>query len=130
LEQNHKLERAFEVYEEALERLPTSGEDMSGRDKLRAVGIAYKLGEMAGVMKGKEEKEEGYLAWAVEALLKSMKNDSERKPKGENVNDDSDSVIKALQLPEWASKIDIAAPFEALGSFYARNGRLEYVPVN
>ena len=125
------MECAFKVYEEVLERLPEKWEYLSGKEKFRAIGIAYRLGEMAETID--KEKEEGYLAWAVEALLKSVKDDSERKSgdefvgKSENVNDEP--VIKMLQLPEWATKVDIAAPFEALGSFYARTGRLEYVPV-
>jgi tetratricopeptide (TPR) repeat protein len=129
LEENHKLERAFEVYEEALERLPERWDGLSGKEKLRAVGIAYKLGEMAGAMTGKEEKEEGYLAWAVESLLKSVKDDSERKTR-EGFESRSENSNDALQLPEWATNIDIAAPFEALGSYYARTGKLEYVPAN
>jgi hypothetical protein len=119
------------VYEEALEQLPQTWEGLSGKEKLRAVGIAYKLGEMAGRMKGKEEKEEGYLAWAVESLLKGAKNDSKTGESleviggGENANDDA--MMKELQLPEWATKTDVAALFEALGSFYARTGKPEYV---
>ena len=131
MEESNKLESAFEVYEEALERLPEKWEGLSGKERLRAIGIAYKLGEMARTMSDKEKKEEGYLAWAVEALLKSM--NSERKSgdesvgKSEDVNDDL--VMKTLQLPEWATQTDIAAPFEALGSFYLRTGRSEYVLV-
>jgi len=127
LEQNHKPERAFEVYEEALGKLPKTLEALTGKEKLRAVGIAYKLGEMAEVVKGKEEKEERYFAWAVEALVKSMKDDVEGGTGGsqEMISHGDDPVVKELQLPEWATKTDVAAPFEALGSFYVRTGKLE-----
>ncbi|KAF8220921.1 hypothetical protein L208DRAFT_727251 [Tricholoma matsutake] len=130
LEQNHKPERAFEVYEEAFEMMPQQSETLSGKEKVRSVGIAYKLGEMAGAVKGKEDTEEGYLCLAVEALLKD-KDDSERQTRegqglmGNNVNMNDDAAMKMFELPQWATKIDIAAPFEALGSFYARTGRLE-----
>ena len=128
------MERAFEVYEEALEMLPEKWEDLNEKEKLRAIGIAYKLGEMASKMKGKEKEEEGYLAWAVEALLKDNNTGENREGligpgrKEHNKDDNDNRAMKQLKLPDWANKVDVAAPFEALASFYARTGRLEYAP--
>ena len=38
---------------------------------------------------------------------------------------ETEAIVVELALPEWATKTDLAAPFEALGTFYAQNGRLE-----
>jgi len=35
-------------------------------------------------------------------------------------------VLADLDLPEWVTKTDICAPLEALGAFYARQGKVEY----
>jgi len=38
---------------------------------------------------------------------------------------ETEAIVVELALPEWATKTDLAAPFDALGTFYAQNGRLE-----
>jgi len=35
-------------------------------------------------------------------------------------------MITDLKLPTWVTKHDLAAPFEALASFYSHNGQIEY----
>jgi len=89
--------------------------------------------------------EERYLVWAVEALLKSVLM-VEQREEGRTASDwevegdikdvrsqivgdsanDTRAMTAELQLPEWATTTDIAAPFEALGSLYSRTGKIEY----
>jgi len=47
---------------------------------------------------------------------------------GQASQDEGDNhiVIAELGLPDWVSTVDIAAPFEALGTFYSRAGKLDY----
>lgn len=141
LESNNKLEEAYAVYLESLTWLQDVGtkERLSGPEKLRAVAISYRLGELAAILQNPED-EERHLVWAVEAILKSVMDDQQNggagKPtpaptaqlasSGQVGDSDTQSMITELELPSWAAKTDIAAPFEALGAFYAQAGKLEY----
>ncbi|RDB30872.1 hypothetical protein Hypma_005891 [Hypsizygus marmoreus] len=130
LESNGKVDKAYDVYVEALSQLQEVGtkELLSGPENLRAVAISYKLGELAALLQ-KPEEEEQHLVWAVEALLKSIL--PTRGPNtGEHHSQASDSdalaITTELSLPDWATNTDIAAPFEALGTYYAHAGKLDY----
>lgn len=135
LESRGKLDAAYAVYQDALSRLQEAGtkEPLSGPEKLRAVAISYKLGEIAAAL-DKPEEEEHHLVWAVEALLKSVMpidqshgNISVLDHKNiQHSDSETQTMILELALPDWATKTDVAAPFEALGSFYAQYGKLEY----
>ena len=35
-------------------------------------------------------------------------------------------IVEELKLPTWVLKHDLAAPFEALGSFYSRTGKVRF----
>lgn len=125
--------QAFDVYAEALERMWTvdrrsgEGTGLSCEEKLRAVSIAYKLGCMAGEMQGMEDAEEKYLSWAVEKLSDDVHAVEDHSRERESPDKDVKAfhTTMGLQLPEWATITDIAAPFEALASFYARTDHLE-----
>lgn len=96
---------------------------------MRAVSIAHKLGEMAEVYQQDPEEAEQWLTYAVEEVLRVVKDESnatkgkalsEGEPDGE-----VGSMLAELDLPWWVRKIDVAAPLEALGRFYAREGKDE-----
>jgi len=40
--------------------------------------------------------------------------------------EDNMVIIGELGLPDWVSTVDVAAPLEALGTFYSRAGKLDY----
>lgn len=165
LEQDHKDEGAYQIYADALNQFvrydaeanargAASKQDtsaaaatgrndpVSGHEKLRAIAIAYKLGEEAGRLHKPKEVQEQWLTWAVEEILRSipMKKvssaaefkfddvDSGVKSQAEHRqhnDDESRGTIIELGLPVWARALDIAAPLEALGTYYARLGNLE-----
>lgn len=132
LESNNKLEEAYDVYSESLTRLRDAGSKatLSGPENLRAVAIAYRLGELAATLQNPKD-EERHLVWAVEAILKSVMEEKQAGSSDKPLTSQSDSsthtMITELELPSWATKTDVAAPFEALGAFYAQAGKLEYV---
>ncbi|KAG6837089.1 hypothetical protein H0H93_014981 [Arthromyces matolae] len=137
LESNGKTEDAFNTYLESLTQLQqvgTANDALSGPEKLRAIAISYKLGEMANALQWREE-EERHLVWAVEAVLKSVFRLGEQMEQADHApeivsslprDSDTRTMLSELSLPEWATKTDVAAPLEALGAFYAEAGRVEF----
>ncbi|GLB42037.1 putative tpr domain-containing protein [Lyophyllum shimeji] len=136
LEASGKNIQAYDVYLDALKLLQDADKEgkLSGREKLRAVSISYKLAEMAAAMSMPED-EEKHLVWAVEAILKNVMRLGEKLERPEQAakiesalppDSDTGVMITELALPKWATKTDVAAPLEALGTFYAKAGRLDY----
>ncbi|KAG6918410.1 hypothetical protein DXG01_014815 [Tephrocybe rancida] len=135
LEANGKSEKAYDIYSESLALLQRAEEEeLSGPEKLRAIAISYKLGEMAAEM-DRVEDEERHLVWAVEAILKSVfrlgeQTDSNHVPEAVITSvprePSTQTMLSELSLPAWVTKTDVAAPLEALGTFYAQAGRVEY----
>lgn len=102
-------------------------------ERMRAIAVAYKLGELAHTL-GRPEEEEKWLVWSVEALLRTVLHAIPvSKVEGTGVSEPpqphdghTDKVIvEVLGLPVWSTGHNIAAPFEALASFYARQGKAE-----
>ncbi|KAG5637353.1 hypothetical protein H0H81_004865 [Sphagnurus paluster] len=140
LEAAGKPEKAYAVYLDSLTRLQHAGtnskDELTGPEKLRAVALSYKLGELAGDLRRPEE-EERHLVWAVEAVLRSVLqlgdhhqdvSQSESLSSASELSSDVETrtMISELALPQWATKTDVAAPLEALGAFYANMGKLDY----
>ncbi|KAG5721884.1 hypothetical protein E4T56_gene14778 [Termitomyces sp. T112] len=141
LEADGKRERAYDIYLESFEQLQQAGmEELSGPEKLRAIAIAYKLGEMANKLQRRED-EESHLVWAVETILKSVFRLGDQPEGSEQAdhancvletaraqsrNPDTLTMLSELSLPEWATKTDIASPLEALATFYAEAGRVDF----
>lgn len=116
------------------------------RERMRAVAIASKLGEMAETFQQPAAEEERLLVFAVEEMLRvvrslqSAKDDSSplsllaNLVSGENAatkteaaeQDDEKVVLADLNLPKWVTVTDVGAPIEALGAFYSRVGQIEY----
>ena len=98
---------------------------------MRAVAIAHKLGEMAEIYQRGPEETEQWLTYAVEEMLRVVKSESNAS-KGKVVSaEEPDGEVGAmlgeLDLPWWMRKVDVASPLEALGRFYAQEGKNEYV---
>ncbi len=150
-----KLE-AYDVYVEALKQLQDANiPTLSGPEKMRAVALAYKLGELGGALEKPKEAQEKWLTFGVETVLKYVLEvprvvaaatagteasasasapvavPAAAPPVAEPVqttpSEEADNmlIIGELGLPDWVSTVDVAAPLEALGTFYSRAGKLE-----
>ncbi|KAF9010013.1 hypothetical protein BDQ17DRAFT_1388040 [Cyathus striatus] len=131
LESEGKLELAYNTYVETINQLIQARKPLSGQEHMRTVALAYKLGEMAQMLKKPRDEEERWLTMAVETIMKNVM----QKPvaigeivslKDSKMEEESKIMVSELQLPMWATNQDIAAPFEALGSFYSRIGKLDF----
>ena len=122
LEQDNKPREAYEGYIAALEHLRKNWSALSSEEKLRAVSLGQRLGEMADTYQLGEAEEERWLTWSVEEVLKLAKDVRSSKPGSES--EESHLVLSDLELPRWVSVTDIGAPLEILGAFYARTGKL------
>jgi len=122
LEQDNKSKEAYERYIVALEHLRNNWSALTYEEKLRAISIGQKLGEMADTYQLGEAEEERWLTWSVEEVLKLAKAIGSSKS-GSN-NEENHLVLSDLEIPKWASVTDIGAPLESLGAFYARAGKL------
>ncbi|KIM39870.1 hypothetical protein M413DRAFT_186178 [Hebeloma cylindrosporum] len=153
-EQENKPERAYQIYEDALWQLrsarlnlPPSTPDkrpdlgietfkvLSSAEKMRSVALAYKLGEMAHKLQKAPEEEEKWLVWSVEAILRTVLDAppvaaaevvQRVNPGTANQGPNITVLVEQLGLPAWTIEHDLAAPFEALGSFYAKVGKARY----
>ncbi|KAH9998596.1 hypothetical protein BJV77DRAFT_940428 [Russula vinacea] len=124
LEQDNKSNEAYEGYVSALEHLRKNWLALTNEEKLRAISIGQKLGEMADTYQLGEAEEERWLTWSVEEMLKLAKAIGGSKPGSKS--EENDLVLSDLELPKWVSVTDIGAPLETLGAFYARTGKLTF----
>lgn len=136
LEEAERPEPAYEVYSDALSRLraANAASPLSGPERLRAVALASKLGEMAETYQLPVAEEERWLTYAVEELLRLIRDET---AKGQIVvegdleararKDETPLMLAELEMPPWVTKTDVGAPLEALGRFYAREGNVECV---
>ena len=153
LEDEKRLEEAYTLYEDTFWLLRTAYMDslppstMANRpdlgietlkgltraDRMRAVALSYKLAEMAHDLRRPSQEEERWLVWSVEAILRTVLDAPPLTavevvaPAGKGAAGDGPNVkvlIEQLGLPEWTARHDIAAPFEALGTFYAKSGNI------
>ncbi|KAL1695662.1 hypothetical protein GGG16DRAFT_108848 [Schizophyllum commune] len=123
LEQEGKVDAAYEVISEAYVSLqePAAHGALSGPERIRAVALAHKLGELAEALKRPLEEQEKWLTDAVTVLLKTVlpgKKDDEAR--------EEPASLAQLELPRWVRKDDVGAPLEALGAFYARTGKIHF----
>ncbi|KIK60151.1 hypothetical protein GYMLUDRAFT_43909 [Collybiopsis luxurians FD-317 M1] len=136
LELSNKTEQAYDVYTQALDLLRQDDvkDTLTGPERLRAVALSSKLGELAAKLNRPKVEEEKWLVWAVEELLRIVKgsspssSDSGGGGGSEDVDYHTQGHINLplLPLPSWMNKTDIGAPLEALGAFYAEAGRLDF----
>ncbi|KAH9852253.1 hypothetical protein C2E23DRAFT_826531 [Lenzites betulinus] len=128
-EGTNRPQEAYDIYKTVLLQLQAT-KDLSGRERMRAVSIAHKLGEMAEVYQQDPEEAEQWLTYAVEEVLRVVKDESSagkgKVVSAEEPDGEVGSMLAELDLPWWVRKIDVAAPLEVLGRFYAREGKDEY----
>lgn len=134
LESSNRPSEAYETYSAALAQLRASQATgkLSNKERMRAVALAHKLGEMAEVYQRGAEEAEEFLTFAVEEVLRVIKDgqagiEVEGKGKERAEEGEVGTMLAELELPWWVSKVDVAAPLEALGRFYAQEGKSEYV---
>ena len=143
LEDDDKKEEAYKIYKEALWHLqsarlnlpPPSADapqpDLGGvenlklltpPERMRAAALSHRLGHLASELKKPEEEEEKWLTWSVNAILMAVM----KAPSGSKIVPERTGNLLMMGgdmgLPPWARDHDIAAPFEALGTFYADRG--------
>jgi len=122
LEQDNKPKEAYEGYITALEHLRKNWSALTSEERLRAISLGQKLGEMADMYQLGEAEEERWLTWTVEEVLKVAKDIGSSRHAGDN--EEGNVILSDLELPKWVTVTDIGAPLESLGAFYARTGRL------
>ncbi|KAH9039188.1 hypothetical protein EDB84DRAFT_1477997 [Lactarius hengduanensis] len=122
LEEDGQPKKAYETYVNALEHLKQHWAVLTGEERLRAISMGQKLGEIADTYQLGDEEEERWLTWTVEEVLKLAKDNGSPRLGGKS--EDSHLVLSDLELPKWVRVTDIGAPLEALGAFYARTGKL------
>ncbi|KAJ6595861.1 hypothetical protein DFH09DRAFT_906148 [Mycena vulgaris] len=124
LEELGKPQEAFGLYSEAFNLIRRSPPELlSGPERLRAVSLAVKLGQLAETCAVPLEEEERTLVWAVEETLRLLMD--------ERGDSSTDTVAQPLdlvnlKLPRWMTKTDVSVPLQELGDFYGRVGKLEY----
>lgn len=136
LELANKPAEAYEVYVAALVRLQSAIQKptvipISGPERVRAASLAFKLGEMAEMYSQPEEEEEKWLTFAVEEMLRILR-DTQHSGKSKDVTESGDTDggkqlvdLDELELPSWVGRDDVVAPLEKLGAFYNRQGKQE-----
>ncbi|KAI0732716.1 hypothetical protein C8Q72DRAFT_816637 [Fomitopsis betulina] len=132
LEDAERPEAAYEVYSDALTHLraANAASPLSGPERLRAVAIASKLGEMAEAYQLPVAEEERWLTYAVEELMRLLRDETAKGTlvvEGDSeLVDKTPLMLAELEMPPWVTKTDVGSPLEALGRFYAREGNVEY----
>lgn len=127
LELAGKIDEAYDVYVDVLNQMQAARErgPLTDPESLRTVAIAYRLGHLAHSMKKPKEEEEKWLVHAVQTLLKDVMSVPVAGELIQNGDSETQIMVSELQLPKWVTKHDLAAPFEALASFYTRAGQLK-----
>lgn len=95
---------------------------------MRAVALAHKLGDLSEMHSLPPAIEERWRSWAATEVLRLTRSPStESSPSVPSKSVHGDSAHTGLGLPSWANETDIGAPLHALGAFYARVGKIEFV---
>lgn len=92
---------------------------LSGKVRLRGVGIAYNAAYLAQNL-GLTQEEEDLRKWSVEEVFKIGSGVTGIPTQELARNPDLE-----VRLPEWMKRVDLASPCEQLASFYVRTGRIE-----
>ncbi|KAJ7158183.1 hypothetical protein C8R43DRAFT_360340 [Mycena crocata] len=121
LEETGKTQDAFSLYSEAFNLIRgCSPEILSGPERLRAVSLAVKLGQLAEACNVPVKQEEEILVWAVEEILKLL-----IEIQGKSVPAEALDFVN-MKMPKWMTKTDVSVPLQELGDFYGKVGKLEY----
>ncbi|CAE6447394.1 unnamed protein product [Rhizoctonia solani] len=131
LEKQNNLRGANEIYARAFADIlrvpppPAPTPALSGPERMRAISLSMKLGEIAAKF-GQTEEEEKYLVFGTEEILRMMKEVSGALPSPGNENENHGGPQQDLVLPSWVSYTDAGSVLERLAEFYSRTGRSDY----
>ncbi|CCO31205.1 hypothetical protein BN14_05241 [Rhizoctonia solani AG-1 IB] len=131
LEKQNNLRGANEIYARAFADIlrvpppPAPTPVLSGPERMRAISLSMKLGEIAAKF-GQTEEEEKYLVFGTEEILRMMKEVSGALPSPGNGNENHGGPQQDLVLPSWVSYTDAGSVLERLAEFYSRTGRSDY----
>jgi hypothetical protein len=139
LEDNGEKEEAYKIYQEALRHLQSTYlnlppdaplpdldketlKRLTNPEKMRAAALAYKLGGMAPELGKPDKEQEKWLTSSVNAVSVAALEAPAGSDKAEKIPSARRLHIMGsdMRLPDWAKNHSIAAPFEALGSFYSK----------
>ncbi|KAJ1311850.1 hypothetical protein OPQ81_010311 [Rhizoctonia solani] len=105
---------------------PVPAPVLSGPERMRAISLSMKLGEIAARF-GQTEEEERYLVFGAEEILRMLKEASGALPSVESGNTNQNGGSQHdLILPSWVSHTDAGSVLERLAEFYSRTGRPDY----
>ncbi|EAU89267.1 hypothetical protein CC1G_03532 [Coprinopsis cinerea okayama7 len=108
---------------------------LSTRERMRAVGLSYKLAELAEELKLPKSEQEKWLVYSSDTVIADVL-ESEELARVTTVEEDvsnldgsvvemSQEVVGQLNPPWWAQARDLAAPLVALGKFYVNEGKVD-----
>jgi len=126
LEADGRPKQAYEVLVAGLSYLQSHWPELAGKERLRGVALAHKVGEMSEMYQLGEDEEEKWLTWAAQEAIRIAKGDNNVKEENE---ESVSTMLTELDLPKWVNIVDIAAPIEALGAFYAKIQNIECVQI-
>ena len=129
LEDGSRPHEAYELYAKTLDGLRTT-QGLSGKERVRTVALAHKLGEMAETYQLPAAEEERWLVYAVEELLRVLSDEQSAARLRAGAADpvkEHQLVLSELELPPWVDLTDVVAPLQSLGAFYNRAGKQECV---
>lgn len=132
MEIRNEHQKAYDVYVDAFKVLEKANEEvgLTGSERLRAVAIGHKLGGMVETCGKTTEEEAKWLVFAVEEILKLVRDaqkDKKLQGRGPVSSISKPLSLGEIELPDWIRKTDVGAPLESLAAFYRRTGNYEYV---
>lgn len=94
--------------------------ELEEEDRIKALGIAQKLGDLSVQLKDDAAAEKWY-SWSVEQMFKST------IPKANGMElDAKEKLFNSENMPKWLTKTDVGASMEALAAFYAERRKYEF----
>lgn len=117
--EDNRPQEAYELFSQALVFLQDVPQNqLSAQDRLTAVRIATKLGDLVPICQKPMEEQEKHWTYAVTEGFKIAK---------EYQKHEGSLNLASIDPPVWFQKTDIAGPLERLSSFYLKVGNIEWV---
>lgn len=90
-------------------------------ERIRAVAIATKEGKIIMDLKteSSDSDAENIFRWAADEAVEYMKSED---PKRHHIEDMTLTMMSELELPSWATKVDVSEPFQVLAPIYLQRG--------
>lgn len=125
LERTGQLQKAYDLYTEYLEELKLNllpGEIEP--ERLRAVSISRRIGQIAGRL-DKKDDEEFHRVWALEETLRMVNQFNGLRQPDAGVVPPMD--VRTVQLPSFLQRDQLGALIEEVGRMYTERGKAEWV---